>query len=243
MVFNNVIGALQEWCTADMERMIQGSMKQYWKARFAEEMVYKLGSLIDREFDDFFQFRNAVLDLLPQRILYALVQERSEAALALLQEAEAEFRAYLEEVPADVSAKQGPYYRVILGEERDAIGYAILEKWEYSTAYWYPLSGEFDETKLYLDAELLEPYWDRLLELLDLSEKRVYEYGESWYIGEHCAEVDDLYGYCGNEAVYVPKDLSWIIYFSHEGTVTFGGTIVPAVKELLKDEMEHWNKM
>lgn len=252
MVFNNVVCAMQEWCTAaseryqdeaELERMLSGYTNRYAKTRFAEEMDYKLGSLIDREFDDFDQMRSAILDMIPQRIMYALVLERNEEALAFVKEAEADFRAYLEEVPADVSAAPRPYYRVILGAERDAIAYAILEKWEYSTAYWYPLVGTFDENKLFLDSELLEPYIERLLELLGLPEKRVYEYGESWFVGEHCAEVDDLYGYGGNEAAYLPKDLSWIIYFSHEGTVTFGGDIVPAVKELLRDEMEHWNKM
>lgn len=228
---------------AESERQLHCGTKRYVKARFAEEMDYKLGSLIDGEFDDFEQMRDAVLDMVPLRIMYALVQEQNEEALAFVKEAEADFRAYLEEVPADVSAKPGPYYRVILGEERDAIAYAVLEKWDYSAAYWYPLVGAFDENKLYLDVDILEPYMDRLLELLGLPDKRVYEYGESWYVGEHCAEVDDLYGYGGNEVAYLPKDLSWIIYFTHEGTVTFGGDIVPTVKELLRDEMEHWNKM
>lgn len=243
MIFNHVIYALQDRCTAEMQRMLQGDREQYWKARFAEEMDYKLASLIDREFDDIDQLRDAVLDLVPLRMLYVLVQERSKEILGYVQDAETEFRAYLAEVSADIVVRDRPYYRVILGEERDAIGYAILEKWDYSAAYWYPLTGAFDESKLYLDVGVLGPYMDRLLDLLGLPEKRVYEYGESWYVGEHCAEVDDLYGYGGNEAVYVPKDLSWIIYFSHEGTVTFGGTIVPAVKELLRDEREHWNKM
>lgn len=241
MVFNNVIYALQEWCAAELERRLQGDRDEYWKARFAEEMDYKLSSLIDRDFDDFGQLRDAVLELVPVRMLYVLVQERSGEVLGYVRDAEAEFRAYLAQIPEDIVVRERPYYRVILGTERDAIGYAILEKWDYSAAYWYPLAGALDESKLYLDAEILEPYMDRLLELLGLPEERVYEYGESWYVGEHCAEVDDVYGYCGNEAVYVPKDLSWIIYFSHEGTVTFGGDIVPAVKELLKDEKEHWN--
>lgn len=243
MVFNNVVWALQDRCAAEVERMLHGDREQYWKARFAEEMDYKLSSLIDREFEDFEQLRDVVLELVPLRMLYVLVQERCEEVLAYIQAAETEFRAYLAQVSAEIVGKERPYYRVILGEERDTIGYAILEKWDYSAAHWYPLTGEFDDRKLYLDAEILDPYMDRLLELLGLPEKRIYEYGESWYIGEHCAEVDDLYGYGGNEVVYVPKDLSWIIYFSHEGTVTFGGVIVPAVKELLREETEHWNKM
>ena len=54
--------------------------------------------------------------------------------------------------------------------------------------------------------------------------------------------MDDITGYGGNECAYLPKDLSWIIYFSHEGTVTFAGSILSAVRELLAGEREHWNK-
>ena len=42
--------------------------------------------------------------------------------------------------------------------------------------------------------------------------------------------------------IYTDKDFSWAIYFSHENTVAFAGSIVPTVKELLANEKEHWDK-
>lgn len=248
MRFNNVVTALRSWCTDASQRYRselaeQGDMKRYPMFWFADSMAYKLASLIDREFESFELFREATRSLVREKIHYGLIREKDPRALQAGELAEREFLAFLDALSEDVDAGPEPYYRVILGEERDSIAYAILERWDYAADYWYPLNGGFDDGKLYLDFDVLEPYMDRLLELLGLPEQRVYEYGESWYVGEHCAEVDDLYGYCGNEAVYVPKDLSWIIYFSHEGTVTFGGSIVPAVKDLLRNEMEHWNKM
>ena len=42
--------------------------------------------------------------------------------------------------------------------------------------------------------------------------------------------------------IYTDKDFSWAIYFSHENTVAFAGTIVPKVKEMMSKEKEHWNK-
>ena len=134
------------------------------------------------------------------------------------------------------------YIRVILGEERERLEYAILEKWGYCADYWYPLKGSFDENKLFLSVDWFEPYWDRLCQILGLPESRVYEYGESYFDDGQLLEVDDITGYGGNECAYLPKDLSWIIYFSHEGTVTFAGTILPQVRELLASEREHWNK-
>lgn len=252
MRFNNVVAALRNWCadaseryraeaSAELEEL--GDTKRYPMFWFADSMAYKLASLIDREFNTFEDFREAARSLVAEKIHYGLIQEKNPVAWKLAAQAEGAFLAFMESVSEDVDAEPGAYYRVIVGTEKEELAYAILEKWDYVADSWYPLNGGFDENKLYLDVDFLEPYMDRLLKLLALPEELVYEYGESWYVGEHCAEVDDLYGYCGNEAVYVPKDLSWIIYFSHEGTVTFGGSIVPAVKVLLKDEMEHWNKI
>ena len=142
---------------------------------------------------------------------------------------------------ADVVDQQR-YLRVLTGEEKAELEYAVLEKWDYDTHYWYPISGGFDESRLFLSADRFEPYYDRLCAMLGLPEERVYECGESLFELSGCAEVDDICGYGSNECAYFPKDLSWIIYFSHENTVTFAGDILPMVKELLANEREHWNK-
>ena len=136
-----------------------------------------------------------------------------------------------------------PYYRFVNGEERERLEYAILEKWDYDPVhYWYPLRGGFDEEKLFFPADRLEPYLDRLCGLLGLPDRHLYEYGEGCREAIQLAMVDDIYGYGGFECMYLPEDLSWAVYFSHEDTVTFAGSILGAVKELLADEREHWNK-
>lgn len=48
--------------------------------------------------------------------------------------------------------------------------------------------------------------------------------------------------YGGCETIYTDKDFSWAIYFSHEDTVAFAGSIVPKAKELLSTKKEYWNK-
>ena len=136
-----------------------------------------------------------------------------------------------------------PYYRVINGEERERLEYTILEKWDYDPVhYWYPLRGGFDEKKLFFPADRLEPYLVRLRRLLGLPDRHIYEYGEGCGESSQLALVDDIYGYGGFECMCLPEDLSWAVYFSHEDTVTFAGSILGAVKELLADEREHWNK-
>ncbi len=132
---------------------------------------------------------------------------------------------------------------VISDPERERLEYAILEKWDYDPVhYWYPLNGGFDESRLFLNADRVEPYLEQLRRLLGLPDRRIYEYGEGCREASQLAWSDDLYGYGGYEQMYLPEDLSWAIYFSHENTVTFAGTILPMVKELLSPEQEHWNK-
>ena len=46
----------------------------------------------------------------------------------------------------------------------------------------------------------------------------------------------------GHETIYTDKFFSWAIYFSHENTVSFAGSIVPMAKILLSNEISHWDK-
>lgn len=250
MIYNGVTEYLRRWCremeeryrSQDLEeRAKNGQNLLFVKRSFYDEMAYKLSTMVDWDADSFENYRERVKAMVPVRKAYVLRNEQDPKTLALLQDAEEEFLSFLGGVTAADSAKPEHYLRVIAGEEKERLQYAILEKWGYSTAYWYPLKGGFDERKLFLSAERFEPYLDRLCALLGLPGNRVYACGESYFDNGQCAEVDDLFGYGGNEVAYLPKDLSWIIYFSHEDTVTFAGTIVPMVMELLAQEREHWN--
>ena len=251
MVFNGVTEYLLQWCVEKRDEYFRGNQQEradtgrsllFVKRSFYDEMAYKLCSLVDMDMEDFEAYRNKVRALIPVRKAYVLRNERDSEALALIREAEEEFRAFLELVEESDTMEPEHYYRVILGEERERLEYAILEKWGYCADYWYPLKGGFDECKLFLNMEYLEPYWDRLCGLVGLPAQRVYAYGESFFDDGELAETDAIEGYGGNETAYLPGDLKWIIYFSHEDTVTFAGSIVDAVKELLADEREHWNK-
>lgn len=244
MVFNGVTEYLRRYCydleeqyrkRSEEERLCTGRSLLFVKGFFFEEMAYKLAALVDWDAPSFEAYREQVRALIPVRKAYVLRKERVPEALVLVREAEEELRVRL-------CSLTEHYLRVIHGEERERLEYAILEKWGYCADYWYPLKGSFDESKLFLNVDWFEPYWDRLCQLLGLPEYRVYEYGESYFDDGQLLEVDDITGYGGNECAYLPKDLSWIIYFSHEGTVTFAGAILPAVRELLASEREHWNK-
>lgn len=248
---NGLTEYLLQWCLEKRDEYFRRNLQEraetgrsllFVKQSFYDEMAYKLCSLVDMDMEDFGAYRNKVRALIPVRKAYVLRNERDSEALAMIREAEEESRAFLELVKESDTMEPERYYRVILGEERERLEYAILEKWGYCADYWYPLKGGFDEGKLFLNMEYLEPYWDRLCGLVGLPGQRVYAYGESFFDDGELAEADAIEGYGGNETAYLPRDLSWIIYFSHEDTVTFAGSILGAVKELLAAEREHWNK-
>ncbi len=239
MIFNGVTEYLKRWCRSHARANRRSSSG---KAFFFEEMAYKLMSLVDREADSFGAYLELVRELVPVHRSWCLRPERGRDVQQMVEASEAEFLDFLEGVTAQDTAEPEQYYRVILGKEKERLEYEILEKWDYSTNYWYPLSGDFDENKLFIHMDWFEPYLDQLCQLVGLPGTRLYEYGESFYGDSHCAEVEDIFGYGGHEAAYLPKDLSWLIYFSHESTVTFAGAIMPMVRELLAPVREHWNR-
>ena len=134
-----------------------------------------------------------------------------------------------------------PYRRVIWGDEADCIIDRFYEVWKYNTTYWYPLNEMSGDDKLFMRYERVRPYLGEINRILGLPQERIYEYGEACYNRLHCAEVDELEEYSGSEVAYCPKDFSWLIYYSHEDTVTFAGDIVSLVKGILGKEREYWD--
>ena len=83
---------------------------------------------------------------------------------------------------------------------------------------------------------------NQLEQIIGLPQTHIYSCSEIWYKPQNCIETVELTEYDGFETIYTDKEFSWAIYFSHENTVSFAGSIVPKVKELLSNEKEHWNK-
>ena len=79
-------------------------------------------------------------------------------------------------------------------------------------------------------------------QIIGLPQTHIYSYGEDVSRPPNCLETVEIIEYCGCETIYTDKDFTWAIYFSHENTVAFAGSIVPKIKELLSNESEHWNK-
>ena len=105
-----------------------------------------------------------------------------------------------------------------------------------------PLNGTSGEGKLFIAPGRIEPYLPQISRLLELPRNRIYEYGEGWYEEPCCAEVEALEPYSGVETACCPRVFSWIIYYSHENTLTFAGSIVPEIRKILVSERAYWDR-
>jgi hypothetical protein len=137
--------------------------------------------------------------------------------------------------------EQLPHRRVLTTEESKAIWSRLRSRWDISDGYWFPLAecklpdvvafktSTFDEAVAY----------DRLRDLLaGRGFKRVWELRE--YGPEY---VEDLAlfkpYYDGAEGYWSSGDLDWIIYASHESSVTVGGWLLAEVKRLWPSWQAH----
>lgn len=251
MVYNNVTCTLRNWCDKmtqhysdayEQERARTGQSILFLSYLVTAELSYKLCALIDKEYPSYEEYQKAVLALLPQHIDYTLKKELDETEIYYVQHAESAFREFMSSISQNCSSPNAPYYRIIHGEEANDITNRFYEKWGYNITYWYPLNNMSGDDKLFISPKRIKPYLPKIHQLLGLPQNHIYEYGEAWYDCPHCAEVEELENYSGCEKAYCPKDFSWIVYYSHENTVTFPGTIVPGIKEILRTEQEHWNR-
>lgn len=135
-----------------------------------------------------------------------------------------------------------PYRHRLTDEEMLSVRKQLLEIWNYKGSYWNPLDEKSPkETVFLMEDNLTEKDISKIIEFIKLnSDKRIFEITEDRL--DYEIEVDDfdlnLY-----ETIVTDKSFSWVIYLSHEDTVTFGGTeLVGFVKLLFINRQEKLNK-
>ena len=133
-----------------------------------------------------------------------------------------------------------PYRRVLSAVESQSIWSRLRDRWRILEGYWYPLAeceisdvaafnkGAFDEavTPERLRSLLYaQPTW-RIWELR--------EYGPEYEEDPALFEYD-----VGAEGYWSSGDLDWIIYASHESSVTIGGWLLQDVKAMWPEWQAH----
>ena len=249
MKFNNVIDTLRLGCRELFRTYEEAYAKQYRKSKcffrylVIHEIEDQLCILVEAEFADFQEFRELVRGI-PGNYSDPGLKNPPEDASSYIREAEAAFLELLDRVQPDCAAPEIPYVRYLTGAERERVVARFRELWNYiPRKSWYPMDGqELREDWLFIHTDYLEAYLPRIEGLLGLPENHIYCYGEANRPGLDCMEMAELVGYNGFENACCDREFSWILFFSHEETVTFAGSILPQIREMLEPEKAHWNR-
>ena len=249
MNYNNVLNNARKYC---MERSLQyhkeytGSGVSFYRYLVLDDLLYGIDTLIDVDFQNLSECKNKLLSFTGNFQNDSLTHLPNKLAEKLVSNEILSFTEYVGSLQANCEDISLPYSRRIVGEEREEIELLYLSKWEYYGHYWYPMINKASVEILFIMKQYLEKYAVEIEKMVLEPEEHVYEYGESFsrglkepFVLYEIGELSILES--GEEVAYTDKSASWIIYISHEQTVTFAGSILPQIKSILKDEQEHWN--
>lgn len=253
MDYNHIINRLKLWCIQNAKRYqkaygAHGGIA-YVGYQFSYELEFKLSTLMDRSFESPDALKRDVAALMDVHYEPSVLHPQNSTARHIIDKTNLEFLAFLEEVlsggdalpPAEI-----PYARVIVGEEAASLIERFRSVWGYvNTSCWFPLLGDAPEEisdKFFLMYEYCEPYMKRLEQIIGLPQEHIFCYGENAFYPEFCYETAELIEYSGYETMFTDKGFTWAIYFSHENTVSFAGSIVQKAKNLLMAEEARWDK-
>lgn len=253
MTFNNIINHLKLWCInkAEIYQTVYEAHGDitYVGYLIAYELEFKLSTLMDKSFESIEDLKREVLILVDVHYEPSILEPQNSLVRHIIDKTNKEFGEFLEEVLSkkeSLSLADMPYRRVIVGSEASALQDKFRSVWGYvNTSYWFPLMGDEPKEiseKFFIIFDYFKPYMKQVEQIIGLPQTHIYSYGEDVSRPHNCLETVEIIEYGGCETIYTDKDFSWAIYFSHENTIAFAGSIVPKVKELLSKEKEHWDK-
>ncbi len=253
MKYNNILNHLKLWCI-NKATGYQKAYGNYGGIAYvgylvAYELDFKLSTLIDKPFECIEDLKSDVINLIDIHYEPAVIETKSSTAQHIIDKTNREFREFLEALLSrkdPLVLAEVPYMRAIIGPEAAALQEKFRSVWGYvNTSYWFPLMDDEPKgisDKFFIMFDYAEPYMKQIEQIIGLPQTHIYRYGETRFRPQNCLETVELIEYGGCETMYTDKDFSWAIYFSHENTVAFAGSIVSAVKELLSQEKAHWDK-
>ena len=230
-------------------------LKKYFEEKAAESLevmpraiyegaIFALSMRMDTEYASFKAFRNDVMKCAGSS--YSITMRsapKNDAQLEQRKRILAEMKNKIKSLSEKDACENYPYERVIYGEEYELLAKRFLDVWGYTPRYWYPVDNGGSIESLVLMWDAAEPYFEKINGLIGSGSKRFYRMSEEdfLYVFPLCRQMDFIIPYEGAEHVYTDEDFTWLIYFSHEKTVTFGGSIVPGIKKLLEDIKDKWD--
>ena len=123
------------------------------------------------------------------------------------------------------------YHRVLSETESKEIRAKLKTIWNVE-GYWYPLTTwERDDVEGFQDSHFEKEFgFDKLKEILgNHNVTKIWEIREDDINYEIELSIFEPY-YNGNEGFWCNETFDWLIYASHESSITFAGSILPEIK-------------
>jgi hypothetical protein len=133
------------------------------------------------------------------------------------------------------------YLRELESDEIDKLFNRLIVCWDITSHYWYPLYDTIAEPVIAFDYDsFLNSFGFQKLRDILSRKKIIYEIRESKYKGYVIKSETFEPAYVGvGEGYWFDDGMTWIIYCSHEGSITFGGEwLINQVKANWKE----WDK-
>ena len=143
--------------------------------------------------------------------------------------ADAFMRCDVSTLPADSM----PYRRVLGALEKARTRQLLADTWGAAGGYWYPLGERTHPTLIAFDLEDADEVEIQARVVQFISDHgagrvlEVREYGPSYEL----EPAPEDFAYNGAERFWTPKTGEWVVYCSHERSITFGGSITRAFDE------------
>lgn len=132
------------------------------------------------------------------------------------------------------------YRRVLSKKECDSIWEKLSSRWQIDKWYWFPLAIEKpDNVEGFQDSYFEKEVGAEKLQaiLRNQGVDKVYEIREYGANYELELSAFEPY-YSGAEGFWCDETFDWIIYSSHESSITIGGWLLPEIKDI----WSNWEK-
>lgn len=244
MKFNHKINRLKFWC-------IQNNKIDEYDIEYTNALENKLSTYLDREFPSKKVFEKLINFIGITQFAYLKDSckrfHTNPKIFETIDRLTTEFSQHAKTVIDDDEfhpEEEMPYYRIITDEvELSSIVDNFKIHWGYSISQKI-LPEHLINEMFFIDFDYFKPHIPQVEKLLNLQSQHVYILEPSVFTDiPFCTERDTLTDRIDYDCAFSPKDFSWLIYYSSSYFIGFAGPIVHQIKELLKDEIEHWNPL
>lgn len=134
-----------------------------------------------------------------------------------------------------------PHRRKLKDEEAKQIRQYLLDNWNYDGGYWEPLENKSQKPTVFVMKEsVTQSDIKKIIQIVsERADNKIFEISEDR--NDYEIEIDsfspDLY-----ETICCDKSFDWVVYGSHESTISFGGAwLIEKIGDLFFDRKEKLN--